>query len=379
MYQYQKSGRYFAQIADGAEQLGGQELEELGAEEIQPMYRGIYFCADRVKLYRINYTARLITRILAPLITFDCHSTKYLQKTARSIRWEDFLHLPQTFAISANVSNSKIRHSQYAALCLKDVIVDNFRRDYGQRPDIDTINPDLWINLHIRNNRATISIDTSGGSLHRRGYRVETVEAPMQETVAAAIIRLTRWDGSTKLYDPMCGSGTLVAEALMACCRVPAGHLRKRFGFENLPDYDSDLWQSVKTNADSLIRGLPDGLISGGDLSEQAVSAAKMNLARLPSGERVSLERADFRDIRELKNAVIVSNPPYGLRLKGQRDPGAIYKSLGDFLKQRCQGSTAYIYFGNREMIGTVGLRPSWKKPLANGGLDGRVVKFEIY
>ncbi len=213
---YQKTGRYFAQIADGLEELGADELSELGASEISPIYRGIYFQAGSAVLYGINYRSRLITRVLAPLITFDCHSAKYLQKTAMSIRWQDIFPLEKTFAVFATVSHSTIRHSQYAALCLKDAIVDTFREHCGKRPNVKTPDPDLWINLHIEKNRATISIDTSGGSLHRRGYRSQSVDAPIQETVAAAILRLSGWDGSSPLYDPMCGSGTLVCEALMS-------------------------------------------------------------------------------------------------------------------------------------------------------------------
>jgi putative N6-adenine-specific DNA methylase len=376
---YQKSGRYFAQIADGLEELGAGELSELGASEISPIYRGIYFEADKPVLYGINYRSRLITRVLAPLITFDCHSVKYLQKTAKSIRWQDIFPLEKTFAVFATVSHSSIRHSQYAALCLKDAIVDSFREHCGKRPNVETRDPDLWFNLHIEKNRATISIDTSGGSLHRRGYRSQSVEVPIQETVAAAILRLSGWDGSSPLYDPMCGSGTLVCEALMSYCRMPAATLRKRFGFEMLPDFDRKIWQRVKTEADQQMQALPEGLISASDLSDQAVSITKNNLSSLRHHQGVTVKTADFRNIPELENRMIVCNPPYGLRIGKGADLDNFYKDLGDFMKQRCRGSSAYIYFGKREFIKRVGLKPSWKKPLKNGGLDGRLVKYELY
>ncbi len=379
MYQYQKSDRYFAQIAEGCEEAGAGELQELKAEDVRPAFRGIYFKASRETLYGINYRARLPNRILAPLITFDCHSIRYLQKTARTIRWEDFVRIDQTFAIKANVANSRIGHSQYAALSLKDAIVDGFREKVGQRPSIDPVNPDLWINLHIQKNRATISIDTSGGSLHRRKYREQSVEAPLLETVGAAIIRLTEWNGSRPLYDPLCGSGTLIAEALMAYCRIPAGCLRDRFGFENLPDFDRRLWTSIKEEAERGIRPPTPGLIGASDLSAEAVKATGTNLRRLPYGDQIDVKQTDFRDIKALEDMVLLCNPPYGIRMKRGPNLGDFYRQLGDFLKQRCQGSTAYIYFGNREMIGHVGLRPSWKKPLSNGGLDGRLVKYELY
>lgn len=379
MYQYRKSHTYFAQIADGLEDPGSRELTALGAREIRPAYRGIYFKADAADLYRINYGARLITRVLAPLLTFDCHSPKYLQKTASSIRWTDFLSPEQTFAIFANVSDSHIRHSQYAALCLKDVIADFFRAQCGRRPNVETKNPDVWFNLHIHGNRATISLDTSGGSLHRRGYRTASVEAPMQETVAAAIIRMSGWDGERPLYDPMCGSGTLIIEALMAHCRIPAGFLRKHFGFEALPDFDASTWKRVKAEMDGKIRPLPGGLIFAGDLSKKAVAATRKNLEAFRQHPAIDVHCRDFRKIAEIKDAVLVCNPPYGIRLGKKSDLGSFYKELGDFLKQRCRGTAAYLYFGNRERIKQIGLKPSWKKPLSNGGLEGRLVKYEMY
>jgi len=379
MFIYQQTHRYFAQVAQSLEELGAEELAELNAQNISPSYRGVYFEADRETLYRVNYMSRLITRVLAPLLTFQCHSTGYLYRKAKGIPWKDLFMIDHSFAVEATLSNSKINHSQYAALCLKDAIVDYFREDCGKRPDVKRLDPDVGVNLHIDNNRATISLDTSGSSLHRRGYRKESVEAPMQETVAAAIIRLTRWDGSTPLYDPMCGSGTLISEALMQHCHIPAGILRKQFGFIFLPDYDAAGWKRVKARADQQIRGLPPGLISGSDMSAKAISAAKANNRNLPNGENISLEVKDFRDIEGLTQRVIVSNPPYGIRTNKRQDLHGFYKTLGDYLKHQCKGSSAYIYFGNRELIKHIGLKPSWKRGLMNGGLDGRLVRYDLY
>lgn len=379
MYQYQQTHRYFAQIAGGLEETGEEELTELGATDIAPAYRGLYFDAAAATLYRINYQTRLLTRVLAPLITFDCHSDRYLYKTARSIDWTDFLSLDKTFAIFANVSGSNISHSKFAALRLKDAIVDDFRDRTGQRPNIDTRNPDVWLNLHIENNQAIISLDTSGGSLHRRGYRTETGDAPMQETVAAAAVRFSGWDGETPLYDPMCGAGTLLAEALMHYARIPSGYLRDDFGFEQLPDFDAAIWKAVKAEADSQIRALPDGLLSGSDIDPDAIAASRANLQVLPGGEAVDLKVQDYQKIESLENVTIISNPPYGLRMGREEDMTDFYQSLGDFLKQRCTNSTAYLYFGKREWIKKIGLRASWKKPLVNASLDGRLVKYEMY
>jgi len=379
MFEYQQTNQYFAQVAGGLEELGAEELSQLNALNIQPVFRGMFFEADKAALYRINYSSRFLTRILAPLIRFQCFHTDSLYQRAKAICWADLFTVDHTVAIFANVSHSRITHSQYAALRLKDAIVDHFREQLGRRPNVEKINPDIWINLHIENNRATISLDTSGGSLHRRGYRKETVEAPMQETVAAAIIRYAECDGSMPIYDPFCGSGTLLSEALMVYCHIPAGYLRKQFGFEVLPDFEKETWQSVKQQADHHVRELPEGLISGSDISAKAVKAARANFQCLPDGNKIKLSAIDFQNIENLTDCIIVCNPPYGIRLGKKQDLGKFYKAFGDFLKQRCQGSTAYIYFGNREHLKYIGLKPTWKKPLENGGLDGRLAKFEIY
>ena len=378
-YEYQKDSRYFAQISDTFKEAGVQELSELGAKEVRPEFSGIYFTADKLTLYRINYMSRLVSRCLAPLESFDCPTSDALYQKAKQIKWEDFFARGQTFAVSGNLSDSEISHSKYASLRLKDAVADYFREKTGRRPDVSTRNPDVSLNLHIRKNRAVISLDTSGDALHRRGYREEAVSAPMQETLAAAIIRLSEWDGSTPLYDPLCGSGTLLCEALMRLCRIPAGIFRTRFGFESLPDFKSAIWRHVKQEADSGIREIPKGLIGGSDLSEQAVEATQTNLMGLHHGNKVSVKPSDFRDLPPLENHLIVTNPPYGIRMgKGENLEG-FYADLGDFFKQKCKGGAAVVYFGDREYIKSVGLKPAWKKPLAAGGLDGRLVKYELY
>ena len=379
VYQYQKDCRYFAQIADNLKEAGAKELSELGAEDVRPEFSGIHFRADKSTLYRINYLTRLLSRCLAPLISYACHDTDTLYQKAKQIEWEDFFTEDNTFAVSGNVSDSAISHSKYAALRLKDAVADYFKEKSGQRPDVSVRNPDILLNLHIRNDKVVISLDTSGGALHRRGYRGETVSAPMQETVAAAIIRISEWDGSVPLYDPMCGSGTLLCEALMHYCDIPAGIFRKRFGFEFLPDYRGAVWNQVKTEADGRIRELPKGLIDGSDVSAEAVSAARTNLMGLHFGNRVGIERADFRQLPALEGHVIVANPPYGIRMGKNVNLDLFYKDLGDFLKQKCSGSTAFVYFGERKYIKKVGLKASWKKPIKAGGLDGRLVKYDMY
>ncbi len=379
VYQYQNDRRYFAQVADSLKEAGAKELAELGADDVRPEYRGIRFRADKATLYRINYQSRLLSRCLAPLLSFACPDADVLYQKARQVRWEAFFKRGNTFAVSANVSDSKITHSKFAALRLKDAVADYFNENTGRRPDVSVRNPDILLNLHIRKNRAVISLDTSGGALHRRGYREKAVTAPMQETVAAAIIRLSRWDGSVPLYDPLCGSGTLLCEALMAYCRIPAGVFRSRFGFESLPDFDRVVWQQVKKEAGGQIRQLPAGLIAGSDISKEAVSAARTNLMGLHDGKKVSISRTDFKELPAIERRIIVANPPYGIRMGGDEDLESFYSALGDFLKQKCKGSTAFIYFGERRYIKNIGLKASWKKPISAGGLDGRLVKYEMY
>lgn len=379
IYAYQKNNQYFAQIEDGLKELGAKELSELGAENVQPDFSGIHFKADKSALYRINYMTRLSSRCLAPLVSFPCHDDEALYKHARQVAWMDFFFEDNTFAISGNVSNSKITHSKYATLRLKDAIIDYFRSTTGQRPNISVKNPDVQLNLHINRDKAVISLDTSGGPLHQRGYREEAVSAPMQETLAAAIIRFSEWDGSVPLYDPMCGSGTLLCEALMHYSRIPAGIFRKRFGFEALPDFDPTIWQQVKAEAESHIRELPDGLIAGSDIAQESVRAVKTNLMGLHFGNSVHIEKADFRNLPFFENHTIVANPPYGIRMGKDKDLEIFHKDLGDFLKQKCKGSNVYIYFGERKYIRNIGLKPSWKKSIRAGGLDGRLVKYEIY
>jgi 23S rRNA (guanine2445-N2)-methyltransferase len=377
---YQKNRTFFAQIANPIEELGAEELRELGATSVEPRYRGISFEASDAALYNVVYRSRLCNRILAPLIRFDCHSDRYLYKTASSIDWSLFLDEHSSFAITATVSQSWIDHSQYAALRLKDAIVDYFREKTGSRPSIDKRNPDLWLSLHIQNNKATISVDVAGGSLHRRGYKQATVEASMQETVAAAIIRMTGWEGETPLIDPMCGSGTILSEALMHICRIPSAYFREKFGFMKLPDYDADQFNRIRESADARIRPVPEtASISGSDISDEAIDATRANLRVIPHSDSIELRTINYQKTGPIKDSTIVLNPPYGLRLRTDTDIANFYKEFGDFLKQECSGSKCYLYAGKRELLKNVGLRTSWKKPLVNGALDGRLAMFDLY
>jgi putative N6-adenine-specific DNA methylase len=377
---YQQNNQYFAQIAGGLEELGAKELESLGATRINVINRGMDFCADRETLYRINYRSRLLTRVLAPILKFEVRTPEELYLNAKRFDWTHVLGLDQTFAVMANVSNSTLDHSQFAALKVKDAVVDMFKKRYkGKRPNIERDDPDLWIALHVFDDQATLSIDCSGGSLHRRGYRQQAVEAPMMETLAAAILEIAGWNGKTPIYDPMCGSGTLLAEAWLKAGNIPPGTLRKKFGFMRLPDFDRRVWVKVKFEEDNKLRTVRGGMIRGSDIDSKAVAMTRRNTARIPGGDELRVKTSDFRDLPDMEGRLIVCNPPYGIRLMHDQDMESFLKDFGDWLKNRCKGSQAFIYLGDKELVKHIGLKASMKMPLRNGGLDGRLVWYELY
>lgn len=361
------------------EELCEDELKELGATETSITYKGIYFKAELKDIYRINYTARLLSRVLAPLVIFPCHNAGALIKKAAKIQWEDFISLDKTFAITSSVASSKITNSLYASQCLKDGIADYFRNKYDRRPSVEVTNPDVRFNLHIEKNLAVISLDTSGESLHKRSYRLLAGEAPMQETLAAAIIRQSKWDGTKPLLDPMCGSGTILCEALMHYCRIPAQYLREKFGFFNLPGFDAAEWDEIKKEADDKIRPLPVGIIHGSDKSQKALIVAKKNLARLPYSDSVELSCRQFQKINSFEDGILIVNPPYGMRLGEMDEVKLLYKQLGDFLKTSCNGTSAFIYTGSPSLRKSIGLKTTSRTPLDNGKLEGVLLQIDSY
>ncbi|MCG8564666.1 MAG: THUMP domain-containing protein [Desulfobacterales bacterium] len=378
-YLYERESRYFAQMAEDVKEMALEELKEFGATQLSPVFRGVWFSADQKAFYRITYQSRFLSRVLAPLMTFKCTDRDELYKAARKIRWEEFLTPKKTFSVMANVSESAITHSNYAGLRVKDAIADYFRDRTNRRPNVDAKDPHITINLHIHRDEATIAIDASGGPLHKRGYREERVSAPMQETVAAAVVNLSQWDGSQPLHDPMCGSGTLLCEALMAHSRIPAQIFRTHFGFERLPDFNAKAWQAVQDEAKAQIKELPMDRISGGDLSQDAVDASLTNLMGLHYGGNVDVSCRDFRDMPALENTVIITNPPYGIRMGKDQDMNAFYKDLGQTLREKCTHCVAYVYFGEPKYIKKVPLAPAWKRDLEIGGLEGKLVKYELF
>jgi len=377
--EYQKHHKYFAQVAGSLENVARMELTELGAEVYREVPRGLYFSATTPVFYKVLYQSRIIQRLLAPLLSFPTHSEKYLYDQAvKNIDWTALFKLTDSFGIESNVSDSQIKHSLYAGQILKDAICDRFRAKYNARPDFSAKEPDILFNLHIHRNEATISLDIGGGSLHKRGYRRSAGAAPLQETLAAAVVRFSGWDGETKLYDPMCGSGTLLAEALMSYCRIPAGKLRKHNAIRFMPDFDPETWTKIVKEADSQIRELPSGLISGSDISSDMVETASLNLSCLPGGRNVRITRSKFQDLVGLEGCTIITNPPYGVRLGSELQAPSLYRELGAWLRASCIGGTAYILCGSDELSTELRLRNRWKKTLKNGDLQSCLVRILI-
>jgi len=380
MFEYQQHRHIFAKCPSGLERLLADELSELGADRVRAVRLGVHAVMGAEALYRAIYHVRLCSHLLAPLITFDCHSDRYLYTTAMNVPWEEIMGLETTFVIDAHVADSNVSHSRYAAQKLKDALVDRFREKTGERPSVDRENPDIRFNLVILNNRAVISIDASGGSLHRRGYRLESVMAPIQETLAAAIVQTSGWAGDVPLLDPMCGSGTLLAEALLSAGKVPSGWKRcRRFAPPScLPDFDADLWQKVKDEGDAGRVEIDTTLVRGADNESDALRAARANLRQVPGGSRIELSRSDVRKLPGIRDGIVLVNPPYGVRLSDKQAVIQLYNDFGDWLKSECPGSTAYILCGHDDLIGELHLKSRTRLKLRNGGIDTPLVEAEI-
>ncbi|MCB5266317.1 MAG: THUMP domain-containing protein [Candidatus Cloacimonetes bacterium] len=371
--------RYFAVVAGSLERHAKAELESFGAVVHTEIPRGMIFSATPEQLYRILYGARLTQRVLLALLNFDCHSHKYLyQQATKNIDWPALFSVDMSFGIICNVSNSFTRHSLYSSQVLKDAICDSFRERFEARPSFSTQNPDILFNLHIHENKATIALDILGLSMHKRGYRRQSVQAPLQETLAAAMVKLSGWDGQTPLWDPMCGSGTILAEAAMHYCRIPAGYMRDNHRVKYLPDFDEALWKRIVSEENAQIRALPKGLIRGSDIDPNAIEAAKDNLQLLPHAQGIELSRLRFEDAQPGFSGTIITNAPYGVRMGVNEDIIKLYNDLGDFLKQKCKGSTAYVLCGDKELVGALRLRAHWSKLLKNADLETRLAKIVI-
>lgn len=369
---------YFATVAKGLEEVLADELRALGVSGIMTSSGGVHFRGSRADGYRACLWLRTANRVLQPVGAFPCHSAEQLYEGVRSCPWEELITPEMTLALDASVRDSALTHSRYVALKGKDAIVDRVRDHCGQRPDVSTIAPDLPVNLHLAGNQCTVSLDLAGEGLHRRGYRLERTVAPLRETLAAGLLLLSNWDGSTPFVDPMCGSGTLPIEAALLATRTAPG-LARSFAFQRWPGFDAHGWQALRDEAHQLRRPAP-APIFGFDRDPRALAAALDNAARQPSAAAVIWKRADFAGLTPPVTAgTLLVNPPYGERLKDDGSLDIFYRGIGDTLKQRWAGWTAWILTGNLEAAKRIGLKASRRIPLWNGPLECRLLKYELY
>ncbi|MCL1827408.1 MAG: THUMP domain-containing protein [Candidatus Cloacimonetes bacterium] len=376
MFEYQKNQKYFAQVTGSLEKYAAEELTSLGATVLSEESRGVRFTCDTATLYRINYCNRLIQRVLAPLISMQCHSEKYLyQQASANIDWTALLSLDQCFSIITNVAGSKIDNSLYAGQVLKDAICDQFKEKYKKRPNFKPKDGDIVLNLYIKDNWATIAFDIAGKSMHKRGYRTEGHTAPLQETLGAAIIKILGDTEKKPVYDIMCGSGTIIAEALMSYSAIPAGYLRDNLHIKSLPDFDEKLWKNIVSAANDKMIPLPKGILFGSDISSDAIEVTRKNLSNLPFSENISLTVSPFQKLPLVENRIIVCNPPYGIRMGKTEDIVLLYNDLGDFLKQKCPHSVAYVLSGKPELLPEIRLRIHSKKTIKNGDIEAKLAK----
>lgn len=372
----------FVTCGQGIEPLLANELAALGYCQTTAGYRGVQVQnVDFSAIYHINYRSRLAGRVFMPLANFHCRDVKALYKGASSINWTDYIPEDKTIAIDANVTHRQLRNSLFAAQVVKDAICDQLRAQTGQRPSVDVKNPDVQLNLFIHDESAVISFDTSGQSLHKRGYREETVDAPMQETMAAALLMLAKYEGQTIFYDPCFGSGTLLIEAaLMASC-TPPGYLRRQWGFFNLRGYTQEEWLGAKAKADELQIPLSKGHFFGTDSNKKAVHAAKVNLRAAGIHQFVEIANGDFRDYTPpVPPNFIMTNPPYGKRLDDVDQLRPLYRALGDWMKRKsAKPARGFIFTGSFDLTKEVGLAASRRYVLDNGGIESRLLEFDLY
>lgn len=374
----------FATVARGLEDLAAQELEQLGAEGVEPGFCGVSFQCDRTHLYTINLWARLPFRILVTLAHVPCHDSKALYRGIQTIDWEPYLSPNHTLAVKATGKNQHLNHSHFTALQVKKAIVNQQQDRYGERSDVDTDHPDVQINVHIKASKATVSLDSSGSSLHRRGYRPAMGAAPLKESLAAALVQLTEWSGDVAFLDPMCGSGTLPIEATLQALNIAPGLFRDQigqpFGFQTWPDYDASLWQRLVKQAKQQQKtelGVP---VVGCDRDLTILSDARTNAANSGVAQHIEFNYMDFTDIEPpTDSGTLICNPPYGERLGDTENLAPFYKQMGDILKQRFKGWTAYILSGNKALTKCVGLRTAKKIPVYNGSIPCQFLKYEIY
>ncbi len=370
--------KFVAKTLFGLEKVLAEELAILGAKSISQANRAVLFEGDIRLLYRVNYMSRTALSVLMPVKEFWIKSADDLYRKCMQIEWDNYMDVGNTFSVTPVVQSQIFNHTGYAGLRLKDAVADYFRKLSGKRPSVDNENPDILINLHISNDKVTVSLDSSLIPLFKRGYRKEQAAAPLNEVLAAGMLLISGWNGSKDLIDPMCGSGTIPIEAGLIACNVPAGRFRKSFGFQKWKGYDPEIFRVTREEGDSGIRKSPVR-ISGYDISEIAVKQAVKNVGSAGLTDSIYLAEYDFRTLKMADNeGVIYINPPYGERLlPGETE--SLYGMIGTTLKHNFSGYSAWIISSNKESLKYIGLKPKEKHILFNGALECSFNKYELY
>ena len=372
-----------AKTFKGLESVLAQELIELGANEVQIERRAVSFKGDKAMLYRANLCLRTASRVLVPIASFKAHDTDSLYARALALDWSAYMREDTTFAIDATVYSETFRNSRFVTYRVKDAIADYWQNKVGKRPNVKVTDPDIYINVHVADEQITISLDSSGESLHKRGYRVANTEAPINEALAAGMLLLAGWKGQSDFYDPMCGSGTLLIEAALIARNIAPGVFRKSFAFEKWADFDAELWSDIY-NDDSHEREFSH-TIYGSDASFYAIQQATKNVKSAGVQKDIQLKQIRMEEISNLKSQIsntsplVMLNPPYGERLKSNKEMEDLYGAIGSALKHQFAGATAWIISSNEAAMKCIGLKPSKKMRLLNGELDCQFNRYDLF
>ncbi|WP_417430270.1 THUMP domain-containing class I SAM-dependent RNA methyltransferase [Halpernia sp.] len=361
----------------GLEEILSAELKKLGGQNVEIKNRAVNCEGDLGFLYKINYSCRTALKILVPILTFKTWDENRFYDKLFDFPWEDYLRVDQSFAIDSTIYSDRFSHSQFMVQKMKDAIVDYFKFKYNTRPNVDSKNPEIKIHLHIDRELVTISLDSSGDALFKRGYRKTQGEAPINEVLASGMLQLANWDGKGNFLDPMCGSGTLLVEAAMIAMDLPAQIFRKEFGFQNWPNYDAELFSTIKENRIKRIKEFT-GKIIGYDIDNVMLDAAKDNIAAAELEEVIEVRKQNFFDSKkELFPLLMVFNPPYDERIAINDED--FYSKIGDTFKKNYPNTLAWMISSDLEAVKKVGLRPSRKIKLYNGKLECRFLQYEMY
>jgi len=366
-----------AKTFKGLEEVLATELVAMGANNVQLQRRAVSFTGNKELMYKANMQLRTASRVLKPIAAFKALNPDEVYEQVKKIDWEKYMSVDTTFAIDSTVFSDEFRHSMFVAYRVKDAIADRFMEKQNKRPSVRLDNPQLMINIHIAQNQCTISLDSSGESLHKRGYRVAQTDAPLNEALAAGMLLMSGWEGKTDFIDPMCGSGTLLIEAALIALNIPPGVFRREFAFEKWSDFDSELFDDVY-NDDSLERPF-EHKIYGSDISPLAIKIADKNVRSAGLNKYIELKVLPVQQLEAPSDhCMMVTNPPYGERITSP-DIFGLYASLGTVLKHKFAGSSAWVISSHEECLDKIGLKPSKKVQLLNGSLDCLYCQYEIF